>query len=237
MKFDTPIFQLKRGAKSISRKEGIPLNQALDQVAHKQGFKNWSHLTFYEQQERTATTLMKDLEPGDLLLLGARPRQGKTMLALHLLSRAVQSDMPGCFFTLEYTDDEVWSRLSGFGVKQSNYSESLNIDTSDEICAEHICKQLEEIGKPALVVIDYLQLLDQKRDKSDLQTQVSQLSCVARKTGSIIVTLSQIDRGFDPADERLPNVGDVRLPNPLDMSAFTKTCFLHEGRLQMNSHP
>jgi hypothetical protein len=43
--------------------------------------------------------------------------------------------------------------------------------------------------------------------------------------------LSQIDRHFDLADRRLPGLSDVRLPNPADLTRFTRTCFLHEGEL------
>ena len=42
MALSAPIFQLKRIAKSISRTEKIPLNQALDRIAVEEGFSSWS---------------------------------------------------------------------------------------------------------------------------------------------------------------------------------------------------
>lgn len=41
--------------------------------------------------------------------------------------------------------------------------------------------------------------------------------------------MSQIDRRFELTDKRVPDLSDVRLPNPIDLSLFDKTCFLHEG--------
>jgi hypothetical protein len=32
-----------------------------------------------------------------------------------------------------------------------------------------------------------------------------------------------------------PDLEDVRLPNPLDLSLFTKTCFLNNGEVQFRA--
>ncbi|WP_253276864.1 hypothetical protein [Ruegeria sp. 6PALISEP08] len=46
--------------------------------------------------------------------------------------------------------------------------------------------------------------------------------------------ISQFDRSFDLSDKTMPDLSDVRLPNPLDLSAFDKACFLHNGEIQMD---
>ena len=237
MKFATPIFQLKRNAKLLARERQIPLNQALDQIARDQGFKNWSHFAFFEQQERSAAQLLKGLQPGDFVLLGARPRQGKTMLALQLLASAVQMGFSGVFYTLEYTDEEVWERFSGFGLTPTVSQSALRVDTSDDISADYIREHLKEAKAQSLVVIDYLQLLDQKRDKPDLQSQVDRLSRAAKETGSMIVALSQINREYDTSKSRVPGIDDVRLPNPIDLQHFTKTCFMQDGKIEISNNP
>jgi replicative DNA helicase len=86
-----------------------------------------------------------------------------------------------------------------------------------------------------LVVIDYLQLLDQQRDKPDLMDQVHTLRSFAREKGLIVVFLSQIDRSYDPATKPFPDLGDVRLPNPLDLALFDKTCFLNRGEVRFQA--
>jgi hypothetical protein len=45
------------------------------------------------------------------------------------------------------------------------------------------------------------------------------------------VCLSQVDRAFEDTGRRVPSVSDVRLPNPVDLSLFSKVCFIHESRV------
>ena len=82
------------------------------------------------------------------------------------------------------------------------------------------------------MVVDYLQLLDQKREKPELAVQVSALRSFASKAGLVIVLISQIDRSYSPSEKALPDIADVRLPNPLDLTLFTKTCFLNDGEVR-----
>lgn len=86
-----------------------------------------------------------------------------------------------------------------------------------------------------LVVVDYLQLLDQRRENADLMIQVRTLKSFARDQGLIVVFVSQIDRSYDPAARSCPDLRDVRLPNPLDLKLFDKTCFLNNGEVQFQA--
>jgi replicative DNA helicase len=88
-----------------------------------------------------------------------------------------------------------------------------------------------------LVIIDYLQLLDQKRLNASVADQIQRLKVLARERQLIIVCLSQIDRRYDACKEPFPGFGDVRLPNPLDIGLFNHACFLNRGRLQLAVPP
>lgn len=59
--------------------------------------------------------------------------------------------------------------------------------------------------------------------------QVRALSDYTETSGIILAFLSQIDRTFDPERKRLPDLGDIRLPNRVDLGLFTKALFLHDG--------
>lgn len=85
------------------------------------------------------------------------------------------------------------------------------------------------------MVIDYLQLLDQKRENLALAVQVRVLKAFARDRGLIVVFISQIDRSYDPVAKPLPGLADVRLPNPLDLSLLNWTCFLNNGAIQVSA--
>ena len=108
----------------------------------------------------------------------------------------------------------------------------LVFDGSSAISADHIIEALGGFAPASLAVVDYLQLLDQRRDNPDLQPQVESLKAFARKSGVTIVFTSQIDRSYDPAGG-LPDFGDVRLPNPLDLALFDAACFLHGGEMRL----
>jgi replicative DNA helicase len=82
-----------------------------------------------------------------------------------------------------------------------------------------------------LVVIDYLQLLDQRRTNPSLQAQVEALGDFAREKRLTVVLISQIHKRFEDASNALPTREDVRLPNPLDLDLFDELWFLHHGQL------
>jgi len=86
--------------------------------------------------------------------------------------------------------------------------------------------------KGTLAVIDYVQILDQKRTKPALAVQVSQLKSFAHQHKVTIICLSQIDRSFENAGKQTPTLSDVRLPNPLDLDLFNNAYFLHNGKLE-----
>lgn len=235
MRLSSPVHKLKRQAKLQARDGGIPLHAALDQLAQKEGYKSWSHLSSATSPSGHARNLLKQLEPGDLVLIAARPGQGKTLFGLELALQASQSGWQSHFFTLEYAPADVLKRITQLGNKPVEISSSFNLDCSDEICASYIIAQLRHVPQKTLVVIDYLQLLDQKRKNPELAEQLSELKDFARNTGLIVLMISQVHRSFDLAAKPLPDLSDIRLPNPVDLTTFTKTCFLHKGEIEFGA--
>jgi len=169
------------------------------------------------------------------MLLGARPGQGKTQLSLGLTIEAMKSGRPGVFFTLEYSARDVLNLFKSIGADPADFRHVFKLDTSNEINADYIMAQLAAMPEGTMVVIDYLQLLDQKRENPELMVQVRALKSFASERGLIMVFLSQIDRSYVPAAGRCPGLEDVRLPNPLDLTLFNKACFLNDGALQFSA--
>jgi len=127
MKLSAPIYILKQQAKSLPRKEKIPLHQALDLIANREGFSTWSLLAARWNSDEASTALLSRLSPGDLVLLGDRPGLRETLLADYTVAR------------------------------------------------------LESAPPKMLVIIDYLQLLEQKRDNPSAMDQVAELKRFARE--------------------------------------------------------
>ena len=170
-----------------------------------------------------------------MVLVGARPGQGKTLMSLELAVEAMKSGNRGVFFTLEYTEKDVLDRFRDIGVERAKFDHLFEFDSSDAISADYIVKRLAAAPRGTLVVIDYLQLLDQKRENPELMDQVRTLESFAREKGLIFVFISQIDRSYDPLTKPCPGLEDVRLPNPLDLTLFSKTCFLNNGEVQFRA--
>jgi replicative DNA helicase len=235
MRLSAPIYQLRRKAKLLSREARIPLHEALDRIAAQEGIAGWSLLVARASSEALAGKLFARLSPGDLVLVGARPGQGKTLLSLELAVEAMKSGGRAVFFTLEYVENDVRDRFRAIGVERSKFDGLFEFDNSDDISADYIVRKLARAPRGTLVVIDYLQLLDQKRENPELMHQVRTLQSFARARGLIFVFISQIDRSYDPLTKPFPNLEDVRLPNPLDLTLFSKTCFLNNGEVQFRA--
>ncbi|TPK72492.1 DNA helicase [Mesorhizobium sp. B2-4-15] len=229
MELSQPVYHLKRQAKLLSREAKIPLHQALDHIAAQEGFASWSLLAAKASEATPAGRLFSRLAPGDLVLVGARPGHGKTLMSLELAVEAMKSGHRSFFFTLEYTRRDVLEQFRAIGADPARFDHLFEFDNSDAISADHIVRALESAPRGTLAVIDYLQLLDQKRENPALMDQVRALKAFARDRGVILVFIPQIDRSYDPSTKPFPDISDIRLPNPLDLSLFSKACFLNKG--------
>ncbi|MDQ0395539.1 DNA helicase [Labrys monachus] len=232
MKLSAPVHHLKRRARRLSREERIPLHQALDRVAAGEGFGAWSLLAARRTATSPAGGLFARLAPGDLVLIGARPGHGKTLMSLELAVEAMKAGRRGVLFTLEYTARDVIDRFRAIGADPAHFGGLFDFDDSDAISADYIVGALATAPPGTLVVVDYLQLLDHRRENPPLMAQIRTLKAFAADRGLILVFISQIDRSYDPAKKPCPDIGDVRLPNPLDLSLFSKMCFLHAGQIR-----
>jgi replicative DNA helicase len=234
MKLSAPIYILKQQAKALSRRDKLRLHIALDHVAVREGFKAWSHLASVWRDD-TSRSVYEQLRPGDLILVGSRPGQGKTLLSIGLAVEAMTRGNRAAFFTLEYTVAEVEKRFEVLGRSLKEFKSSLIVDTSDDISAGHIAQRVAGEPPGTLVVVDYLQLLDQRRDKPSLDVQVRELKTFAHKSQSMVICLSQITRDYTLTSRAYPSLQDVRMPNPADLSIFDKACFIQDGKMQLHS--
>ena len=225
MQLSRPIYQLKRRARLLAREAAIPLHEAQDRVAQGEGFTRWSLLCAAWSESTRSPAILPELAPGDMELLAARPRQGKTRIGLQLLVDAVRAGRQGVFFTLEFTERQTLDLLA-----EMHAGDDLpGIVAEDAIDASTIMAHLADAPRGTLAVIDYLQVLDQRRETPPLQEQVSALREFAKRTGVALAFISQVDRAFDPHLASIPGLEDLRLPNPVPVQLFDRACFTHGG--------
>ncbi len=231
MQLSHPIYQLKRRAKLLAREAGIPLHAAQDQIAQGEGYGTWSLLSAKHAEASRPAPILPELANGELVLLAARPRQGKTRIGLQLLVDAVRAGRRAVFFTLEFTEAQVLALLAEIGAGD----DLPEIVADDAIDAASIRAYLADALASTVAVVDYLQVLDQRRDTPVLAEQVSDLRAFAKETGVILAFISQVDRTFDSAAGTLPRPADLRLPNPVPLDLFDKACFTHDGKTQVQA--
>ena len=232
MKLSAPIYNLKRRAKSLARQLHIPRHAALDKIAREEGFRNWSHLASSANSSSITNDKLEQFVPGELILLGARPGHGKTRLAVEHLADSIILGKHGWFFTLEWTRSEFDGCLQQLGKQAMTACSHFHFDGSDSICSDYMIERLARAKRGTVVVIDYLQILDQKRSNPDLATQLCDLKAFVKKSGISTICISQINRNYDESRNQTPSLGDIRLPNPLDLTVFDRACFLQNGRLE-----
>ncbi len=232
MKLSAPIFILKSQAKALKRTKLITMTEALNSIAQREGFTSWSllHSQAMNFLPKTREEILTYLNPGDLMLIGARPGVGKTTFSMKIMIQALKEGRRCYFFTLEYSRREVVQKIVELDETAADNAK-LTINFSDEISSNYIIQKAKNLTEPGtIIIIDYLQLLDQKRSNPELQIQVEDLKEFAKKQKCILIFISQIDRMFEAKEKIYLGLEDIKLPNPLDLTLFNKIMFLHKEK-------
>jgi replicative DNA helicase len=234
MKLSAPVYILKKRAKALKKDNSISMIEALNEVAVSEGFSSWSllHSKLEDLIPQRKEDVLEYLNPGDLMLIAARPGLGKTTFTLEIILQAAKLKRPSYFFSLEYRHKDIASRVADIDETLGAFGDYLKFDFSDEISSDYIIEKTKHHAQRNMVIaIDYLQLLDQARSKPDLQKQVEKLKEYAHHVGCIILFISQVDRSFEESAREVPELKDVRMPNPIDLKLFNKNLFLHDGKM------
>ncbi len=234
MKLSSPIFVLKSHAKKLMKDQGITMSKALDLIARAEGFSSWSLLMSKSKEilPQKYSDILGYLNDGDLVLIGSRPGIGKTSFALGLFVQAINANRSKSFcFTLAHTHKEYAARIGTYDQTIGHNNERFELNYSDDISAGYIIETTKDKVAPgSLIIVDYLQLLDEKRINPPLQNQVEKLKSFAKESGCIIIFISQIVRDVEDRIDKNPTVDDIRLPNPLDLNLINKIILLYREK-------
>ena len=195
--------------------------------------------------------LLGRLQPGQLVVIGARPGIGKTVslvnLALHV---ALVEGAPVLFASLEMSRHEImqrvfarlaqvnltrlrnrdlgdddWSRIAA-AVDAMN-GRQLFVDDSVHISVPYLRARLAAMCRtqaaPALVCVDYLQLLvGQRRVENRTQeiTEITRaLKLLAKEFDVPVVVGSQLNRASEMRSDKRPTLADLRESGSIEQDA------------------
>lgn len=198
---------------------------------------------------RDLDALIGGLRDGEMCVIGARPSNGKSALALHLALRRSQNGQV-LLASLEMgrgmlsqraiawgtglNGDYLRRRVYGAGTLREReagmapvFGGSLQVLdvpglTTDAIAAE--AWRIQAQGGLHMIVVDYLTLLGDTRSRNesrvDWTTRLSgRLQRLAREIGCPVVVLSQLNRGVEAREDKHPQLSDLRDSGAIEQDA------------------
>jgi replicative DNA helicase len=185
----------------------------------------------------------------DLVVIAARPAQGKTAFALNTLHHVLKQDIPVAMFSLEMSGEQLVTRLLALESDIRHTDLRHNNLTSDErmrlsIAENKLSKyKLHIDDTPALnirdlrskatilkrkhgikmLVIDYLQLMSSIDKKSNREGEVSEISrgckIIAKELDIPVIALSQLSRAVESRPDKMPQLSDLRESGSIEQDA------------------
>ncbi|MBF4603732.1 replicative DNA helicase [Curtobacterium sp. VKM Ac-2884] len=187
------------------------------------------------------------LAAGNLVIVGARPGEGKTILGMNLATSLARRGLV-VYMSLEMSEDELQLRLiSQFGevhmkslrnhtlndeqwkrvaiARQKMQGAPIFIDDESTTLAEMraYIRSVSRRGQLAGVVVDYLQLFeggDPKQSRQEFVGSMSrQLKLMAKQLGVPVIALSQLSRQVEGRKSRVPMLSDLRESGSIEQDA------------------
>ena len=196
--------------------------------------------------------ITQGFQKSDLIILAGRPGMGKTAFSLNIIMNSIrESKLPILFFSLEMSKEQLIYRLlsmetniNQIRLKNGKLSQldwakltkvikilskfPLFIDDTVDLSTHDIRSKIKTIlfeqKKIGLVVIDYLQLMQISKTKTDNRAQeLSQitrlLKTIAREFHIPIIALSQLSRNVENRIDKKPLLSDLRESGSIEQDA------------------
>lgn len=193
----------------------------------------------------------------ELIVLAARPAMGKTAFLLHFAKIAAKDNVPVCLYSLEMSDISLANRMilsecniDDYRFKSGNLSQSelneieeavgriynlpIYIDDNASVSMSYIrakSRVLKKQGKCEFVIIDYLQLAsDNKNKNSNREQEIAKMSreakIIAKELDIPVILLSQLNRSVEARADKKPLLSDLRESGAIEQDADI-VCFIH----------
>jgi replicative DNA helicase len=215
--------------------------------------------------------LLSGLQNSDLIIIAGRPSMGKTSFALNIAEHvATREGKSVALFSLEMGKQqlvlrmlcsEARSRDLGLRSLQTGYFDaklypvltdaagrlaqsSIFIDDSPSISAMEIrakTRMLKARNKLDLIIIDYLQLMEEGKRVESRQQEISMISrhlkSLARELEVPVIALSQLSRAVERREENRPQLADLRESGAIEQDADVVLMLYREEYYQRLQNP
>ncbi|MCK8816649.1 replicative DNA helicase [Natroniella sulfidigena] len=243
------VFNLsqRRDTQSFSMIKDI-LMDTFDNL--EQLYKHKGDVTGVPTGFRDLDKMTSGFQKADLVIIAARPSMGKTALALNIAQHAaVEEDIPVAIFSLEmskaqlvqrmlcseaqvdshrlrtgYLNETDWRRISQAAGRLGEAK--VFIDDTPGITVMEMRAKARRIQAEhglELILIDYLQLMQGRRNSESRQQEVSQISRslkgLARELDVPVVSLSQLSRAVEQRNDKRPQLSDLRSSGSIEQDA------------------
>lgn len=212
--------------------------------------------------------ITQGFQKSDLIIVAGRPAMGKTALCLNIATSIVKNfKLPVLFFSLEMSKEQLIYRLLANETQISNtslrtgninkkewlnLSQTINrlsylpffIDDTANLSIQDIRLKVKKIifeqTKIGLIVIDYLQLMQSSKFKTDNRVQeLSQitrtLKTIAREFKVPIIALSQLSRNVESRVNKRPILSDLRESGSIEQDADLVLMLYRENYYNLNN--
>ena len=228
---------LNKIVKEMEENDGRPLSGVLT------GFSELDELT-------------GGLQPGDFIIIAARPSMGKSAIALNMIEEIGIRGEAVCMFSLEMSKRHLVERLlSGRSGLDLQRMRRMMLGSDDWSQLHAACGDLQnapiyidDLGGSTLlqirararrlvakhdikaIFVDYIQLMTSSGRVESRQMEVSEISrglkALARELNIPVVGLSQLNRSPEQRESHRPRLSDLRESGSLEQDADV-VCLLH----------
>lgn len=203
-----------------------------------------------------------DIMPHELVLIGARPKCGKSSIVLQMAGHNLRRGLKVAYFTLETAATAAFAQIAGQMArvnirllnqepkdKQQKYLEAIRwlraskrLALFDRVMSidalEGRCRVLAASFQPDVIIIDHFHQISNEKAKGsyDKATDISlRLVELRKRAGCAVIVAFQLNRGSEN-DERPPRSSDARDSGAIEQVAH-RMALLHRPKDDFNGQP
>ncbi len=246
------IFLINKIKKKNNINELLICNQLKQTINNIENlYKKKSNITGISSGFYKIDKITSGFQKSDLIIIAGRPSMGKTTFLINLIENFIKNyNQSIIFFSIEMSIDQLimkimsliskiklqkiktgtltkkdWNQLFNCVIYLSKKKifiiDKGNMDTNNiEITCEKILNKHKKIG---LIIIDYIQLIQNKNHNDNRTVEMSKISrslkLLAKKINSPIIAISQLNRNLEYRINKRPIMSDIRESGSIEQDA------------------